>query len=293
MIIKLTKFTQILSTLVVAITLVFTPVFTQAATVNSEYKPQSLQEMIAYLYGIIAQLQAQLDAQNGVSKSSVNSSDVGVAKPGSVFSSDIEVETLSATNIEKYDADLRGRIDLNNRSYAYVWFEYGDDKDMDDITTKQKITDSRSGWQSFSSNLDDLQDDQKYYFRVVGEDSRGVRDYGTIRSFTTDDRYGNSSNNSNNSSGNYDLSVSDTSVDVGDSVEVTWSVPSDKKSSNNWIGLYKSGAVNTNYLSYKYLSSSDKGSLTFTLYSEGACEFRLFLSNSYDDVETSQRVTVN
>ncbi|MCA9357028.1 hypothetical protein H6784_00030 [Candidatus Nomurabacteria bacterium] len=292
---KLTKFTQIFSTLMVAITLVFTPVFTQAATVSSDYKPQSLQEMIAYLYGIIAQLQAQLDAQNGVSRTPVNSSSdgVGVARPGSVSSSDIEVETLSATNIDVYEVDLRGRIDLNSRSYAYVWFEYGEDKDMDDTTTKRKITDSRSGWQSFSTNIDNLQDDQKYYFRVVGEDSRGDRDYGSIRSFTTDDRSGNSSSNSNNSSGNYNLSVSDTSVAKGDTVEVSWSVPSNENSPSNWIGLYKKGVTNSSYLSYRYLSNSDKGTIQFTLNSAGEYEFRLFIKNSYNEVETSQRVTVN
>ena len=89
---KLTKFTQIFSTLMVAITLVFTPVFTQAATVSSDYKPQSLQEMIAYLYVALLLSAGSAMLQNGVSRTPLNSSSdgVGVARPGSISSSDIK-----------------------------------------------------------------------------------------------------------------------------------------------------------------------------------------------------------
>lgn len=295
---QLIKIAQKSGAVLVAMTLVFSPVVTNAATVASQYQPSSIQEMIAYLYGIIAQLQAQLDAQNGRSStaSASNSSGIGVARPGSSSSnnssnrSEVEVETLSATNIDEEEADLRGRVDLGNKSYAYVWFEYGLDRDMDETTSKRKVTDSRNGWQTFSANIDDLDYDEKYYFRAVSEDSRGDRDYGSVRTFVTEDS-GNSGSNSHSSYG-YELSVDDSTVNAKDTVQVHWRVPSDEVRANNWVGLYEASRTNNReYNKWQHTGSRTSGTMNFEIFYPGQYEFRLFLNSEYDDKATV-RVTV-
>lgn len=253
----------------------------QAVTVVDEYRPQTVQEMIAYLYGIIAQLQAELYARQGAS-----SSDIGVAQPGS-SSSDIEIETLSAADIQEDEADLRGRFDLNREDYVTVWFEYGQDRDLDERTSKHRVTDSRGDVQTFTINVDDLEEDEKYYFRAVGEGPDGDREYGDIRTFTTDENGGSSS------SGDFELSVSDTQIDEGDEVEVDWEVPSRDAGARNWIGLYERDDDNEDYIQWKYIDNDTDGTVEFTINDAGTYEFRLFLDNSYDDQVTSARIEVD
>lgn len=98
---------------------------------------------------------------------------------------DIDVETERVRNINDDYATLYGSIDLDDAPYAYVWFEYGTDGDLDEDSRKVRVTDSMDD--DFSIKVDDLDDDEKYYYRAVAEDPRGDRDYGTIKSFEADD----------------------------------------------------------------------------------------------------------
>lgn len=258
------------------------PVSAGAVSNSVDYQPQTVEEMIAYLYGIISQLQAMIDAQedNGY---------IGVPQPGNTGRAEkIEVTTQSAQNIEEDEADLEGKIDLNGERYAYVWFEYGEDSDyLDKKTGKAKVYRNNNDIKSFSSNIHGLNDDEKYYFRAVAEDSKGKKDYGSVKSFTTDDDC------CGGSSGDYDLTVSDYSIDEGDEVHVYWDIPSRDTGSKNWIGLFEEGDSNRQYISYEYIDNDDSGYIKFEIDDSGDYEFRLFLDNSYDDVATTRIVKVD
>lgn len=100
--------------------------------------------------------------------------------------SEIEVRTLSARDVDKDSALLRGDIDFNGSDEAEVWFLYGTNfNDLNKTTSKVKLDDSDEG--VLTKTIDDLNDNTIYYFRAVGEDEDGVIDYGSRLSFKTDD----------------------------------------------------------------------------------------------------------
>jgi hypothetical protein len=101
------------------------------------------------------------------------------------YSSDYDFDVST----EDYDVEsddtvtLFGEIDLDGASYADVWFEYGTDGDLDEETSSRRITrDTR-----FSVELDDLDEDEQYYFRAVAQAPGGSRTYGSVRGFETDE----------------------------------------------------------------------------------------------------------
>lgn len=98
----------------------------------------------------------------------------------------VEVETLSAIDVEDDEAEVYANVDLSTASYAYVWFEYGeDDDDLDERTGRARI--DRDDRSTVMAELDDLQEDERYYYRAVARDPEGRVDYGRTRSFTTDE----------------------------------------------------------------------------------------------------------
>jgi len=99
---------------------------------------------------------------------------------------DIDVDTLYARDVEDDEATLYGDLDLDDAPYADVWFEYGEDGELDEDTRKMRENDDGR----FSIDLDDLDEDERYYFRAVAEDSNGDRAYGQIKSFEADDYNG-------------------------------------------------------------------------------------------------------
>ena len=99
---------------------------------------------------------------------------------------DIEVETVKATNIEEDEARLHADIDWEDADRGYAWFEYGEDEDdLDEESSRKSVDDDDD---DFSITIDDLDEDERYYFRAVVED-RDTDDiyYGDIESFRTDD----------------------------------------------------------------------------------------------------------
>ncbi len=141
---------------------------------NSNYSSQ-----ISELLSLIARLQAILNAQTG----NVN-----------FDNSEIEMTTISATEVDNDSAKLRGEVDFNNSDTASVWFEFG--KNRNNLTTKTTEIDlDDSGSESFNQTVGSLDDDTLYYFRAVGEDEDGDRDRGLILSFRTDDDSSNDNNN--------------------------------------------------------------------------------------------------
>jgi len=260
--------------------LLITPLGLQASTNLEDYDQLSIQERIAYLTGRIAQLQALIEL---IEEEEGNYSSSG--------SSRFDVDTLSASDVRDDEADLRARIDLGRNDEVIVWFEYGeDDDDLDDRTSKRKLYDSRGTRQTISFNVDDLDEDERYYFRAVAEDEDGDRKYGSTKSFRTDD---DNRRNDDDDDDDFELSVSDTSVDEGDTIEVDWELPSRDEGSSNWIGVYEVGDDDRDYIKWKYLPNDNSGTVEFTIYTEGEYEFRLFLDNSYREEITSREVTVS
>ena len=257
------------------VALVTAPLSSYAAvSTTAVYNTMNTQEKIAYLYGMIAQLQMLLELK--------------LEQEGSSDRSDIDVDTLSATDIEEDEAELRMRIDLNREDEARVWFEYGeDDDDMDERTAKRTVTDSRGDEHTVSIIEDGLDADERYYFRAVAEDENGDRSYGDIRNFRTDDDGG---SGGSSSSGDFELTISDTTVDAGDEVEIEWEIPEDDAGTRNWLGLYEVGESNQDYVKWVYIDNDESGVEYFTIDSEGEFEFRLFLNNSYDDEVTSDEI---
>lgn len=192
------RITQGIVAAFMALMLVFgaVPSYAQAQTL---YQPQTVEQQIAYLYGLIAQLQAQLQMMRTHQYAGVNTYYQTVSPYG--YSSArgsyrIELDTLSAANVEEEEAELRANIDLDGASYANGWFEYGESGGMDERTTAIQITNRGDDTRSYTRIVDDLDDDTRYWYRAVAEGPDGRRVYGEIRSFTTDDNGGRSSSNS-------------------------------------------------------------------------------------------------
>lgn len=125
----------------------------------------SHQELISYLYQLIAQLQAQQGS-------------------GGTSSYNVRVETTSASSVDEDSASLYGSVWLHNASYARVWFDYGTSGSFGEKTLTGT---ARSGGQyTFRADLEGLREDRTYYYRAVAEDPRGARVYGATRTFETD-----------------------------------------------------------------------------------------------------------
>ncbi|MEM9336817.1 MAG: hypothetical protein AAGA35_03110 [Patescibacteria group bacterium] len=163
--------------------------------VAQTFQPRTNQELIAYLYGIIAQLQAQQGQFSGGQVLGVSSSG-NTSFVTSSFNSfgnyDIDVDTLSARDIDEEEAELRANIDLDGAAFADGWFEYGEDGDLDEETSRVRITNRGDNTRSFTREIDDLDEDELYFFRAVAEGPDGRREYGEVRSFRTDDDRGSS-----------------------------------------------------------------------------------------------------
>ena len=98
----------------------------------------------------------------------------------------VEVETLRAIDVEDDEASVYGNVDLDSARFADVWFEYGqDDDDLDERSRMGRI--DRNDRRSFRADLEDLDEDERYYYRAVARDPQGRLDYGAIRNFFTDE----------------------------------------------------------------------------------------------------------
>ena len=90
------------------------------------------------------------------------------------------------------------------------------------------------------------------------------------------------------------LTVSATTVAPGGPITVTWTASSGRPATD-WIGLYASGAADTdvNLLGWLYTGGAASGSLTFTAPSRaGQYELRYFLEDGFTQVAWSPTVTV-
>lgn len=171
------------------------------AATTTTFTPQTQQEMIAYLMGVLAQLQAQV-AEQEVSKGSTVSGKTRVQPNPYLVSALIQVPE----KIMRDQAILRGTAYPGSAISYDAWFEYGvgtNLKSRSELYSKRENTSSRSrstgsragkatrtsragaGGVAISLTADNLKPNTKYSYRLVVEDDKGYRQYSSTRSFTT------------------------------------------------------------------------------------------------------------
>jgi hypothetical protein len=253
---------------------VFGPQTASAQVIASQYQPDSVNELIAYLYGVIASLEAQKATGSTKSNSTSNVSRA-------------DTETLSATSIKKNSATVRSNIDFGTASYVYAYFEYGTKNSVDESTDEKKI--SKSSRYTHSAVLDDLKTNTTYYYRAVIELPGGSKIYGSLRNFTTSKT---TSSSSNDSSGDEEVSIDDSEYKQGEIITVSYDFTGNRLS-GSWIGLFKVGSADNQYITWTYVNQ-DEGEVYFTaLYQTGEFEFRLFKDGGYNRVAVSDSFEIN
>lgn len=96
----------------------------------------------------------------------------------------VHVGTYRAQGVDENRAILRARVDLNDATYARVWFEYGDDED--DLADRTRVTVVDDNNERYVLRpVRHLDDERTYYYRAIAEDPSGARNYGRIYSFRT------------------------------------------------------------------------------------------------------------
>ncbi len=154
--------------------LVVTPFGVSAAT----YQPQTKAEIIAYLYGRISQLmeiKQSLERGDTITEAT-RQTDIGL----------VTVDTHKATEIEDTTAVLRGEVSLFGEATADAWFEYGQDEDfLDQKTRKQSVRTVYD--RPVRISVSRLEEDERYYFRIVALDRDGNAYYGSVFQFRTDE----------------------------------------------------------------------------------------------------------
>lgn len=278
------------SALILALVGTAMPSVSHAQTTVDSYQPGSVQEMIAYLYGIIAQLQAQLDAQtNGASLPQV-SNEVRAVTGG--------VSSLSGRSVE-----FSGTVTFTERATVRVWFEYGTTRSLINSTPILRVTGRAGTTDRVDADITGLQANRTYYYRLVVEDSAGDIAEGAIRSFTTgrtgydyDYDYDNDYDDDDDAYYGYSLSSDSRSYDRGDTINVAFRQSSNTLHSRNYVGLYKVGACDTCYYAWRYTGDKTSGDITFrTPPTTGDYELRLYIreDDRFERVATSRTIRID
>jgi len=181
----------------VALALLCAAAFIPSASAQTYYYPQyyypyatasytnaaEIQHLLDQVYALLSQLQA-LQAQSGYSYYTPGKvkTYTHTYNPSSK-SYDVEVDTTDVDVEGDDSATFSGEIELDDASYAYVWFDYGQDGDLDESTDEEKIEDDGD----FEIDVDDLDENERYFVRAVAEDPSGALSYGDILAFTTGD----------------------------------------------------------------------------------------------------------
>ena len=98
----------------------------------------------------------------------------------------VNVITKSATNIDDDSATLGATVELDEGETAEVWFKYGTTSSK--LTSEtDKVTLDDEDADSYTKEITGLDENTRYYYRVVAEDEEDNLDYGKILYFTTDE----------------------------------------------------------------------------------------------------------
>ncbi|MCA9361645.1 hypothetical protein KC845_03770 [Candidatus Kaiserbacteria bacterium] len=99
-------------------------------------------------------------------------------------------------------------------------------------------------------------------------------------------------NNQDQDNLNYVLTNQTVTAEVGMSVEVKWQAKSGDNLKRDWIGLYKVGASNKDYIAYAYTKDRISGSVSFVIKNSGTYEFRYLKNNGFVSVASSESLVV-
>jgi len=152
---------------------------------GSNAKSQAeIQALMNQLYALMAQLQA-LQAKAGHTYTTYTPTKPvqHTYKQSGYKSYDVDVETVDVDVEGDDEATFYGEVDIDDADYVHVWFIYGTDSDLDEETEDIKLTDD----DDFEIDVDDLEEDERYFVRAVAEDPSGHLTYGEIIAFTTGD----------------------------------------------------------------------------------------------------------
>jgi len=160
------------------------------------------QAQINYLYTLIAQLQAQLNALTGVADGSIGTNYVSVQTKG-----------VSANNREKIEFD--GRVTFKRDGDARAWFEYGQTQAMSYSTVSIELSNRDDGdVVNYSISVPDLDTNRVYYYRAVAEGQDGRYAEGVVKSFRYEGR-----NDYNNNNNNRNDDTPDVTTDEADDID--------------------------------------------------------------------------
>lgn len=103
----------------------------------------------------------------------------------------------------------------------------------------------------------------------------------------------NGNNNTNESGvGVYTLSSDKISVEVREPISISWTAPESANRNKDWIGIYRPGATNKEYVIWKYTNGTTQGSVAFTINAAGSYEARYFKNNGLISVGAPYIFTV-
>lgn len=230
------------------------------------------QEKITHLRGILVILQAQLAEKlagenNGVTTSGTRNF--------------LSVTTLTARDVRDSKAEMRGRFDIDDEDFVTAWFEFGTTREMYERTVKARIEGDQDENRIFLHQASGLKDDTTYYYRLVVENERGVRSFGSIRSFKTLDEDSAST-----------IVVRDRSIEVGDTIVFDWHIPQTSVNSKNWVAIYREGEQHTDPERW-IRARSATGSISLKITQRGNYEARFFERDTYNVIAVSELVDVS
>jgi len=244
---------------------------------NVIYQPKTNYELLAYLQGVVDTLQSEVNRKNINSHYSTR------------------VESSTAIVSVKTEVEFSAEFDSKGHNYILAWFEYGEGSTLDKSTSKSRINTRGKETVKHTHKLTNLKTGQLYTYRAVFESSTGVKYYGMIKSFqiggVTSAGSGSNISGSTVSGNRASISTDSTVYKLGDDIKVSWTVDKSRVKRDNWIGMYKVGSNNREYISWQYISDTSNTAF-FKAQNVGTFEFRLFFSSSYSEEVTSRRITV-
>ena len=90
----------------------------------------------------------------------------------------------------------------------------------------------------------------------------------------------------------YSVAFTIATAEVGDSLTVNWQAPTSRQS-KSWVGIYKDGVPDTQYLTYQYLpTTGTSGQMTFRLSNTGTYEARIFSDGGYTRAGVSANINI-
>lgn len=170
------------------------------------WQPRTNAELIAFLYGVVAQLQIQLDALRSGSGSDSGYDDGDDSYGNDSTTGRPHISTLSADHLTANSASVAMDVDTRSYGYSNAFFVYGtsqtkvsavsredayDDIDVGETLQRISVNNSFTGKAELNSSFYGLIASTKYYYRACLEYVVDERDddtkvtCGDVETFTT------------------------------------------------------------------------------------------------------------